>query len=178
MLGPIIVDGGFGGRAGRNGCGGHGGPGGRGGSSHTYSTTRTEHYTDHNGHRQTRHHTDWHTNPGGFAGPDGPDGYPGNAQVFPGRDGNRGSFEFIIEHPPGPVKYQDKYDVKLLDFTLNFPEEDEVVEPGEKGFVTTVTLFNAGKMPSPIHQDLFVSVLDTDNIQGIGALQIPRALAP
>jgi hypothetical protein len=76
------------------------------------------------------------------------------------------------------VKYQDKYDVKLLDFTLNFPEEDEVVEPGEKGFVTTVTLFNAGKMPSPIHQDLFVSVLDTDNIQGIGALQIPRALAP
>ena len=151
MLGPIIVDGGFGGRAGRNGCGGHGGPGGRGGSSHTYSTIRTEHYTDHNGHRQTRHHTDWHTNPGGFAGPDGPDGYPGNAQVFPGRDGTRGSFEYIIEHPAGPIKYQERYDVKLLDFTINFPEEDEVVEPGEKGFVTTVTLFNAGKMPSPIH---------------------------
>ena len=54
--------------------------------------------------------------------------------------------------------------MKLFDFTINFPEEDEVVEPGEKGFVTTVTLFNGGKMPSPIHQDLFVSVLDTDNI--------------
>jgi hypothetical protein len=66
----------------------------------------------------------------------------------------------------------------MLDFTINFPEEDEVVEPGEKGFVTTVTLFNAGKMPSPIHQDLFVSMVDTENILGIGALQIPRALAP
>ena len=52
----------------------------------------------------------------------------------------------------------------MTDFTISFPEEDAVIEPGEKGFVTTVTLFNAGKMPSPIHQDLFVSVLDTENI--------------
>ncbi len=76
------------------------------------------------------------------------------------------------------MKYLDKYDVKMTDFSISFPEEDAIIEPGEKGFVTTVTLFNAGNMPSPIHQDLFVSVLDTDNIQGIGALQIPRALAP
>jgi len=52
----------------------------------------------------------------------------------------------------------------MLDFKINFPEEDEVVEPGEKGFITTLTLFNAGMMPSPIHQDLFVSMVDTENI--------------
>lgn len=58
----------------------------------------------------------------------------------------------------------------MQDFTIMFPEEDDVVEPGEKGFVTSVTLFNAGGMPAPIHQDFFVSVCDNDQIQGIGAL--------
>lgn len=51
-----------------------------------------------------------------------------------------------------------------------FPEEDEVIEPGEKGIVTTVTIHNAGLMPTPYHQDLFVSIVDTENIMGIGAL--------
>lgn len=32
-----------------------------------------------------------------------------------------------------------------------FPEEDEVVEPGEHGFVMTLTITNTGLMPSPIH---------------------------
>jgi hypothetical protein len=45
----------------------------------------------------------------------------------------------------------EKFDTQMLDFTINFPEEDGVIEPGEKGYVTSVTLFNAGGMPSPIH---------------------------
>ena len=34
-----------------------------------------------------------------------------------------------------------------------FTEEDEVVEPGEEGYVTSLTIKNNGQMPSPIHQD-------------------------
>lgn len=151
MLGPILVEGGCGGSSGRNGRGGSGGPGGPGGSGHSWTTTRTEHYTDANGHRQTRHHTESHYNPGGHTGPRGPDGYGGNANLYCGRDGSNGSFEYIIEHPAGPVKYLDKYDIKMVDFTTVFPEEDDVIEPGEKGYVTTVTLHNTGMMPSPIH---------------------------
>jgi len=45
-----------------------------------------------------------------------------------------------------------------------YPEEDEVIEPGERAFVTTVTLTNAGMMPSPIHQDFFISVVDNPHI--------------
>jgi hypothetical protein len=151
MLGPILVDGGCGGRAGRNGSGGAGGPGGQGGASYTYSTTSHEYYTDSHGHRQTRTHTHWHTNPGGISGPDGPPGYSGNGHTINGKDGSRGSFEFIVEHPTGVVKYLDKYDIKIQDFTFIFPEEDEVIEPGEKGIVTTVTIYNAGLMPTPYH---------------------------
>ena len=102
----------------------------------------------------------------------------GNALLHDGSAGPHGSFEFIVEHPTGPVKYLEKFDIQMLDFTFMYPEEDEVIEPGERGFVTTVTLFNAGLMPSPIHQDLFISVPDTPHIQGLGALQIPRAIAP
>ena len=102
----------------------------------------------------------------------------GNALLHDGSAGPNGSFEFIVEHPTGPVKYLEKFDIQMLDFTFMYPEEDEVIEPGERGFVTTVTLFNAGLMPSPIHQDFFVSVADTPHIQGLGALQIPRAIAP
>jgi hypothetical protein len=66
--------------------------------------------------------------------------------------------------------YQEKYDIQMTDFTIMFPEEDDVIEPGEQAFVTSVTLHNNGLMPSPIHQDLYVSVTDNINIQGIGAL--------
>ena len=87
MLSPILVDGGLGGKAGRNGRAGCGGPGGRGGSSHSWTTTSYSYYTDSNGHRQTRTHTDYHSNPGGVDGPHGPDGYPGNAHTYCGVDG-------------------------------------------------------------------------------------------
>jgi hypothetical protein len=39
----------------------------------------------------------------------------------------------------------------MVEFTFMYPDEDEVIEPGEKAYVTTVTITNAGLMPSPIH---------------------------
>jgi hypothetical protein len=68
------------------------------------------------------------------------------------------------------VKYPDRYDVKIEDFAFMFLEEDDVIEPGETGRVVTVTLYNKGLMPSPYHQDYFISVIDTENIEGIGSL--------
>jgi len=178
MISPILVDGGLGGKAGRNGRAGSGGPGGRGGSSHSWTTTSYSYYTDSNGHRQTRSHTDYHSNPGGIDGPYGPDGYPGNAHTYCGVDGQKGSFEYIVEHTAGVVKYLDKYDLKMEDFVFIFPEEDQVIEPGEKGVVISVTLYNKGLMPSPYHQDLFISLVDTENLEGIGTMQIPRIIPP
>lgn len=43
------------------------------------------------------------------------------------------------------------YQLKLQDFVYTFPEEDDVLEPGEKGYVINVTIANTGDMPSPIH---------------------------
>jgi hypothetical protein len=131
MLAPIKVRGGRGGEPGFNGHGGSGGPGGMGGFSHSWTTSHTEHYRDSNGHMQTRTHTQHHHNPGGMSGPSGPDGYPGNAMVQQGMDGANGQYEFIVEHPGGAAKYMEKFDIQIIDFTYMFPDEDDVVEPGE-----------------------------------------------
>lgn len=178
LLGPILVEGGSGGKPGKNGRGGCGGPGGRGGSSYTYSTTTTSTYRDSNGHTQTQYHTHWHTNPGGFDGPPGPSGYDGSAHLDWGRDGKDGNFEFIVEHPGGPVKYLNKYDLKVLEFGFIFYEEDTIIEPGEKAYISSVTLHNIGLMPTPIQTDFFVSLVDNNWISGIGSLQIPRMINP
>ena len=74
-------------------------------------------------------------------GPSGTSGHDGNAHLDCGRDGQNGSYQFIIEHPLiGPATYNDKYDLKLQEFGLIFDEEDGIVEPGEKGYVSAVTL--------------------------------------
>ena len=52
----------------------------------------------------------------------------------------------------------------MVDFAVIFPEEDEVIEPGETGYVSSLTITNSGSMPSPIHQDFLVSVLDNSQI--------------
>ncbi|CDW71365.1 UNKNOWN [Stylonychia lemnae] len=178
LLGPIKIKGGPGGELGRNGHGGCGGRGGRGGSSYTYSTTTTSTYRDSNGNTQTQYHTHWHTNPGGIDGPPGNSGHNGNAQLYCGRDGNDGQFEFIVEHGAGPVKYEDKYDLKIVDFGMIFYEEDGIIEPGEKAYISTLTIHNLGLMPTPIHTDFFISLVDNNWLSGIGSLQIPRAIAP
>ena len=75
-----------------------------------------------------------------------------------------------MEHAGGPIKYNDKFDLKVTEFTHTFYEEDAVIEPGEKAYVSSLTLHNKGPMPSPIFNDFFISVIDNNWLQGIGAL--------
>lgn len=150
LLGPILIAGGAGGSAGHNGHGGHGGPGGRGGSSYSWTDHTYETCRDANGHTYTKTHTHYRSNPGGFPGPSGSSGRDGAAHTHCGRDGADGTYEFIVEHVNGPVKYFDKYNLKILDFTYMFIEDDGVIEPGEKGLITSLTIQNTGLMPSPI----------------------------
>ena len=78
----------------------------------------------------------------------------------------------------GPAKYLDKYDLKLVDFGIIFYEEDGIIEPGEKAYISTLTLQNIGLMPTPIQTDFFVSMVDNNWLTGIGSLQTPRAIGP
>lgn len=178
MMGSILVDGGLGGKAGRNGSGGKGGRGGSGGSSYSWTTTTTSYSTDTDGNTTSSDTTHYHSNSGGLNGSDGSPGKPGNAYTTAGQDGVRGSYEYIVEHKTGPLKYFDKYDIKLEDFEYRFPEDDGVVEPGERGLITSITLHNQGLMPTPVNQDFLMSIVDTPLIKGLNPLPIPRSIPP
>ena len=83
-----------------------------------------------------------------------------------------------MEHPGGPLRYLNSFDVKILDFTYEFIEDDDVIEPGEIGFISSLTIENAGLMPSPINSDFYVSVIDSKSVHGGSTHSIPRALEP
>ena len=73
-----------------------------------------------------------------------------------------------MEHAQGPVRYSDKYDLQVKEFTIVFYEDDQVIEPGEKAYVSTMNLHNTGPMPSPIHNELVMSVLENEWIYPLG----------
>lgn len=49
-------------------------------------------------------------------------------------------------------------------------DDDQIIEPGEDGAVTSLTISNIGPMPSPIHSFLFTEVVENDHVLGIGSL--------
>ena len=178
LLGPILIQGGKGGRAGVNGSGGAGGMGGMGGASYTWTTTSHHTTYDGQGRSHTTTQTHWHTNPGGFPGPPGIPGRNGSAVTTKGKDGSDGNYKFIIESK-GKEKqvYKEKYDIQMTKFQTKFPDSNEIYEPGYQPHVSQITLHNAGGMPTPIHQDLWVSIVDTDTLKQVDELTIPRKLA-
>lgn len=69
-----------------------------------------------------------------------------------GTDGIIGKFEYIIEHiNEGPISYRDRYSLKIKEFTFDFKLDDRIIEPGEVGFISSLTYINEGPMPTPIH---------------------------
>lgn len=57
-------------------------------------------------------------------------------------------------------------------------DEDEVIEPGEIGIISSLTISNLGPMPSPMRNDLMAYVAENSNVVGISSLAIPTGLRP
>lgn len=175
MLVRQHVDGGGGGERGRNGVGGTGGSGGRGGDSYTWTTTST--YTDSSGNSRTRTHR--HYRSGGSNGRSGRPGRRGDAQVEPGDDGNRGSFEIRVATPDGVDTYDSRYDLRLRAFEHESHNEDCVYEPRERIRVTRISVENLGGMPTPEHRELHVHLERVGWVEPEpGHLVVPAALGP
>ncbi len=67
--------------------------------------------------------------------------------------------EFIIEHSSfGSLTYNSAFDLRIVDFTVSYPENDNVIEPGEKATISSVTLRNVGGMPTPPTRDIMLSI--------------------
>lgn len=143
------------GSAGRGGDGGRygsGGPGGSGGSSYswteaTYSTT-----IDSEGNPQMETHYDSHSNSGGSSGSKGRDGESGSS----GSNGLKGIPGDIKFHVRNNGTYNGVYDLSLDEVKIS--SENGVFEPGEMVQVNKIVLKNSGKMPTPSHQPIHISL--------------------
>jgi hypothetical protein len=151
MLIDHDVRGGAGGPPGANGAGGSAGRGGPGGDS--YSWSEDESYTDSNGDRQTRSVS--HRNSGGSNGPSGSDGMPGSARIRPGANGPDGAFAIDVRAADGSVaRYPARYDLRLVAFVHDTPNQDCVYEPRELVRVGKLEVENVGGMPTPTAAEL------------------------
>lgn len=56
---------------------------------------------------------------GGKPGKGGKNGRDGEGETYDGEDGAEGYYEYIVEYGNGPVKYKEKYQLKILDFTID-----------------------------------------------------------
>eukprot|EP00347_Sterkiella_histriomuscorum_P009216 403342079 len=178
FLGPILVQGGFGGHQGINGLGGSGGKGGSGGSSYSWTTSSTSYSTDSDGNTTSSTTTDWHSNPGGSDGKNGKKGIDCQAKLHNGKNGQDGQFMFIVQTSNGPAKYENKYDLNLVEFYHEFFDEDEVIEPGEKGAINYVEVINKGTMPTPMHTDIEAHIEENQWIKGDLPQIILRNITP
>lgn len=192
MLVHYDNSGGAGGAEGQNGPGGSGGSGGRGGSSHSWTTYRTEHYTDTeystdaNGNsttttvRKTRDIPEFHHNPGGRDGRDGSDGRSGRGRIDAGRSGAPGTFTIIVEDSNQRQRtYSQVYGLKVENFQLAEGSRNGILEPGEQVTVSQIRVKNTGGMPTPPNHpiELFLENSRWAVSRPIRVL-IPRSLRP
>lgn len=142
-------DGGTGGTGGRGGSGGRAGTGGRAG----VGGRNTCDPVGSNG-------SDGYAGSDGYSGSNGRDGSNG----YSGSDGRRGSIVFTTTSEAGSNNYEKAFDLSLTSAKLIDENEDSVFEPGEKVFLTQVTVTNNSSMPSPLGQLINLQFKDTQTL--------------
>jgi hypothetical protein len=176
MLVRYSVQHGGGGTPGRNGRGGAGGAGGSGGDSYSWTTSRTETYTQF-GETKTRTVWDRHHNSGGFNGSSGRAGRSGRAHVRAGTDGAPGSYRILVEQDGQLVQYEHVYDLELLDYDLDLG--DRSAEPSGQIAIRQLTVKNTGGMPTPGSQPAVIRLATTRWVEPAEpVLQLQQSLEP
>jgi hypothetical protein len=142
-------DGGSGGSGGSGGRGGSGGQGGRGGSNTC---------TDDKGNRTG--------GPEGSNGSSGSDGRSGNSGSggYAGRGGGHGragTSSYNLVSPSGTQTYAAPFQLHVSAAHFADDTGDQILEPGERAYVTSIDVANKGPMPSPVGQNIVVSFVPT-----------------
>lgn len=80
-----------------------------------------------------------------------------------GLDGHSGRLELVVAHENGlpPTTHSSPYSLILTSVQLQDSESYGIIEPGAKVNART-TLKNIGGMPSPLHQDISLTLLDNE----------------
>lgn len=156
-FGDISVSGGTAGQAGVHGKGGQGGTGGKGGSPCAWHTEQTMMERNQYGQMMTVLKKTNHYNKAGVDGKTGKRGVDGGIGYSPlkaGEAGKNGTLKFVIESGEQRIEYDDRFKLKVTEYSIKYEDDDGIVEPGEICHIHSVKVQNVGKMPTPIHADL------------------------
>jgi hypothetical protein len=160
----FAVGGGYGGDG---GSGGSGGSGGRGGSGGFGGRGGTNTCTDSKGNRTggPDGSNGWNGSDG-RSGNNGPDGYAGRG----GGHGRVGAYSYNVVSPSGTQSYTAPFELKVS--AVHFADDtgDQILEPGERAYITSLQVTNIGPMPSPVGQNIKVSFLPTSTLSTPAAL--------
>lgn len=171
MLVEPMVHGGDGGIGGTGGPGGAGGRGGSGGSSYSWQERSG---TDANGNPQYR----TRRNPGGSSGRRGHGGAAG-ATGTRGRQGPHGHFSVKLLNDQGQeiASYARRFDLEIVSYQLRDAYQDQIWEPGERIYISQLTVRNTGAMPMPPHRNAYF-IFRNNNliISDPLALELPTGL--
>jgi hypothetical protein len=66
----------------------------------------------------------------------------------------------------------------VTQFDFIIPEYTGSYEPGHSGYVSRVKISNIGMMPSPLHSDIALKIINNKWIQGGELRFIPRGIPP
>ena len=56
--------------------------------------------------------------------------------------------------------------------------DDSVIEPGESGYISQVTVTNDGQMPTPLYSDFFIRCSDNQFVKCLNDSPLPRGILP
>ena len=57
-------------------------------------------------------------------------------------------------------------------------DDDNVIEPGEKGFINSIVVVNEGKMPTPKYSDFVIQCRENDYIKPLTSCSIACSILP
>lgn len=155
LLVKIGNSGGTGGSGGYGGSGGSGGRGGRGGAGGSGGRSNC---VDDKG-NPIAGPDGW----SGSAGRDGRDGSSGRsgASGYDGSSGRSGARSFDLVSPAGTVSYPAPFKLEVQSATIIDDNENGILEPGERAYVTSLVLANKSTMPSPAAQAIKFAFLSS-----------------
>lgn len=145
--------GGDGGRGGRGGQGGRGADGGRGGRN----TCKDEE-------GKPKWGPDGRDGNKGRDGSNGRDGYSGS-NGRSGGSGSSGSWNFNLDTGAGGVQsFKSRFNLQVTSAVFTDDNENGILEPGERVYLTSLEVTNKGVMPSPAGQSINLDFSDSETL--------------
>lgn len=100
--------------------------------------------------------------------------------LYNGRTGISGKYEYLVKDVETQEFkiYEEKYKIRIESFNFRLMDDDNVIEPGEFGYISDVTIVNEGKMPTPKYHEFVVQCIENEYVLPLSSSSIEKNISP